>query len=32
MICLTGDFNDDGMLVFDLAQPGETVTMTAVWE
>ena len=23
---------DDGMLVFDLAQPGETVTMTAVWE
>ena len=23
---------DDGMLVFDLAKPGETVTMTAVWE
>ena len=23
---------DDGMLVFDLAQPGETVTMTAIWE
>jgi len=23
---------DDGMLVFNLAQPGETVTMTAIWE
>ena len=23
---------DDGMLVFNLAKPGETVTMTAIWE
>ena len=23
---------DGGLLVFDLAQPGETVTMTAIWE
>ena len=23
---------DDGMLVFNLAEPGETVTMTAIWE
>lgn len=23
---------DGGLLVFDLAEPGETVTMTAVWE
>ena len=30
--CSNGRRYDDGMLVFDLAQPGETVTMTAVWE
>lgn len=27
-----GRLYDDGMLVFDLVKPGETVTMTAVWE
>ena len=31
MICFTGDFKD-GMLVINLAQSGETVTMTAIWE
>ena len=30
--CSNGKRYDDGMLVFDLAQPGETVTMTAIWE
>ena len=30
--CSNGRRYDDGMLVFNLAQPGETVTMTAVWE
>ena len=30
--CSNGRRYDDGMLVFDLAQPGETVTMTAIWE
>lgn len=26
------DVQNDGMQVFNLAQPGETVTVTAVWE
>ena len=30
--CSNGRRYDDGMLVFNLAQPGETVTMTAIWE
>ena len=30
--CSNGRRYDDGMLVFDLAKPGETVTMTAIWE
>ena len=30
--CSNGKRYDDGMLVFNLAQPGETVTMTAIWE
>ena len=30
--CSNGRRYDDGMLVFNLAQPGATVTMTAVWE
>ena len=30
--CSNGRRYDDGMLVFDLAEPGETVTMTAIWE
>ena len=30
--CSNGRRYDDGMLVFDLAQPDETVTMTAIWE
>ena len=30
--CSNGRRYDDGMLVFNLAKPGETVTMTAVWE
>lgn len=32
MICLTGEFNDDGMLIFNLGRGGETVRMTAVWK
>ena len=27
-----GKLYADGILVFDLAEPGETVTMTAVWK
>ena len=30
--CSNGRRYDDGMLVINLAQPGETVTMTAIWE
>ena len=30
--CSNGRRYDDGMLVFNLAKPGETVTMTAIWE
>ena len=30
--CSNGKRYDDGMLVFNLAEPGETVTMTAIWE
>lgn len=30
--CLNGRRYDDGMLVFNLAPLGETVTMDAVWE
>jgi len=30
--CSNGRRYDDGMLVFDLAEPGEIVTMTAIWE
>ena len=30
--CSNGRRYDDGMLVFNLAEPGETVTMTAIWE
>ena len=30
--CSNGRRYDDGMLVFDLAKPGEIVTMTAIWE
>ena len=30
--CSNGRRYDDGMLVFDLAKPGETMTMTAIWE
>ena len=30
--CSNGRRYDDGMLIFDLAEPGETVTMTAIWE
>ncbi len=28
----TGRRYDDGMLVFNLAEPGETVTLTAIWQ
>ena len=30
--CSNGRRYDDGVLVFNLAEPGETVTMTAIWE
>lgn len=30
--CSNGKSYDDGVLVFNLAEPGETVTMTAIWE
>ena len=30
--CSNGRRYDDGILVFGLAEPGETVTMTAIWE
>ena len=30
--CSNGKRYDDGMLVFNLAEPDETVTMTAIWE
>ena len=29
--CSNGKRYDDGMLVFNLASPGEIVTMTAIW-